>query len=341
METFISPGGTPTSDSPKCCKYQTMIKNSILVLIISVFLAACVQRPSEKLELNAEDLNVGELKISSETVNQILQNIASPVEVAELLHSLNVPYSNSYLADAESLSARSVDSPGSGHFSPFEMAFSLGVLFADLGYLNVYEKTGSELDHLSSINELAEALDIGQFYALSIMKRLASSGSDSSDQDSLLFESIISFNNMENHLRNSGRSELSTLMITGVWLESLYLATQVASQTASQMASGNENEDLRLMIGEQKLILNDLLLILGNFKNEPAIQDYIYELEDLKRIYDQVKITYEVSAPQIIDMDDNLMLVQSEASHVDMSDEVLLEIIDAVREVRDLYVNVE
>lgn len=298
-----------------------MLKHSLLLLIAIFLMAACGQRPSENLEVDLDNVDVGELQISSETMNDIIQNIASPIEVAALINALNVPYSTHYLSDPESLSTNTTS---------FEMAFSLGALSADLGYLNMYEKTGTAVNYLSSINRLADALQIGQFFDFSTIKRLATS---SSDLDSLMFISVNSFNNMDDYLRDTDRSNLSALMITGVWVEGLYLATQVAVQ--------NSNEDLKSMIGEQKLILNDLLLILNNYSNEEAIAKYITDLEVIKGIYDNVKITYEVGEPQTIEKDGMLMVVQSESSHVTMSDETLQKIIEITEQVRNMHMNIK
>jgi len=297
-----------------------MIKNMSFLLAVALLTSACGQRPSESLEVDMDDVEAGELQISSETMNEIIQNIASPIEVAALISSLNIPFSTSYLADPEKLSTSTTS---------FEMAFYLGALSADLGYLNMYEKTGTAVNYLSSINRLADALQIGQFFDFATIKRLATT---SSDLDSLMFISVNSFNNMDDYLRETGRSNLSALMIAGVWLEGLYLATQVATQ--------NNNEDLKSMIGEQKLILNDLLLVLGNYRNEEIIQGYISDFEAIKRAYDDVKITYEVGEPQTIEKDGMLMVVQSETSHVTMSEETLQQIIEVTREIRNMYMNI-
>ena len=298
-----------------------MLKHSLLLLIAIFLMAACGQRSSENLDVNMDDVDVGELQISSETMNDIIQNLASPIEVAALINALNVPYSTSYLSDPESLSTNTTS---------FEMAYYLGALSADLGYLNMYEKTGTAVNYLSTMNRLADALQIGQFFDFATIKRLATS---SSDLDSLMFISVNSFNNMDDYLRETDRSNLSALMIAGVWVEGLYLATQVAKV--------NNNEDLKSMIGEQKLILNDLLLVLNNYRNEVAIVRYINDLEIIKNAYDKVKITYEVGEPQTIEKDGMLMVVQSESSHVDMSDETLKQIIQLTEQVRNMHMNIK
>ena len=298
-----------------------MIKQVMLLLAVLLLMASCGQRPSGNLEVDMDDVEVGELQISSETMNEIIQNIASPIEVAALIQSLHVPFSTAYLADPEKLSTNTTS---------FEMAYSLGALSADLGYLNMYEKTGSAVNYLSSINRLADALQIGQFFDFTTIKRLATTNSD---LDSLLFISINSFNNMDDYLRETDRSNLSALMIAGVWMEGNYLATQVAVQ--------NSNEDLKTMIGEQKLILNNLLAVLNNYKNETVIAGYITDLETLKSVYEEVKITYEVGEPETIEKDGMLMVVQSETSHVEMSDELLQRIIETTKQVRNKHMNIK
>ena len=299
----------------------TMIKNLALLWIAAIVIVSCGQRPSETLEVDLDQVDPSELQISSETMNDIIQNLASPIEVAAMINSLNVPFSISYLADPEELSTSTTS---------FEMAYTLGALSADLGYLNMYEKTGSAVNYLSSINRLADALQIGQFFDFNTIKRLATT---SSDLDSLMFISVNSFNNMDDYLRETGRSNLSALMVAGVWIEGLYLATQVASNHSS--------EELKSMIGEQKLILNDLLLILNNYNNEEVIRGYISDLEKIKEVYDQVKITYEVGEPQTIEKDGMLMVVQSETSQVTMSDETLQQLIEVTARIRNKQMNIK
>ena len=97
---------------------------------------------------------------------------------------------------------------------------------------------------------------------------------------------------------------------------------------------------LKSMIGEQKLILNDLLLVLNNYKNEEVIQGYITDLESIKQVYDEVKITYEVGEPQTIEKDGMLMVIQSETSHVMMSAEILEKIIDTTLKIRNQQLNI-
>ncbi len=295
-----------------------MTKNSILLLTITLLLAACGQRSSENLNLNLDEVEIAKIQISPETMMDIIENLASPMEAAVLISSLNIPFSASNLPNPENLSTNT---------NPLEMAYRLGMLYTDLGYINLYENTGIAERFLTSIDQLTTELHIGQFFDLVTVKRLATSSSI----DSLLYISINSFNYMGNSLRESDRGDQGALMITGAWIEGLYLATQAAIR--------NDSEHLKAMIVDQKLILNDLLLVLNFYNSETQVQNYITELESIMGIYDGVKINYEVGDPETVEKDGMLELVQPETSQLFMSDEVLDEITKITAEVRNAHLS--
>ena len=56
--------------------------------------------------------------------------------------------------------------------------------------------------------------------------------------------------------------------------------------------------------------------------------------------YEDVKITYEKGEPETIEKDGMLIVVQSETAHVEMSDEVLDNIISTTAEVRNPQMNI-
>ena len=128
-------------------------------------------------------------KLSPEAIADISKNISSPVEIANLLQTLEVPFSQNYLASSIDANKQSTN---------FDKALKLGILGADLGYLNMYEKTGSSLDVLSSIRKLAEDIKVGQFFDFESIKRLSQ---NKSNLDSLLFISIDSYTQIDNYLR--------------------------------------------------------------------------------------------------------------------------------------------
>jgi hypothetical protein len=297
------------------------MKGIIIVLLFPVFLCFSCRSGSSKTgefvfpENDSIPLSEAE-KLSPEAIADISKNIASPVEIANLLQTLDVPFSQDYLAV-------SIDAKRQG--TNFEKAIKLGILGADLGYLNMYEKTGSSLDLLSSIRQLSEDLKVGQFFDFESIKRLSR---NKSNLDSLLFISIDSYKNIDDYLRNNERGQLSALMIIGVWLEAQYLATQVVAQYPDEM--------LRDRIGEQKIILNDLILLLSPYnRRDPEFSSLYADLQNIRDKYRDVRITFSQGDPVTIEKDGRLEVIQTEKSLVEMTDQQLQGIVDVTKDIRN------
>jgi hypothetical protein len=291
-----------------------MRKNTAFLLTLFLLIFSCKGKVREDLAVPGSEMEQGELKVSEQAMNEIIENISSPIEMAEIVKELGVPFSSRYLSNLDDIDS---------HASGFKMAYTLGILGADLGYLNVYQKTGTSVNYLASISKIADGLKINQFFDFNTMKRLATS---SSDLDSLMYLSLYSFNKMDSHLRVTDRSNLSALMITGVWVEGMYLVTQVAKE--------KPDTSLAKYIGEQKVILNDILLILKNYERDAQFADLIKDLEQIKLEFDKVKISYIIGEPIAVEKDGMLTIVQQESSMVTISDEVLDMIIETTARIR-------
>ncbi len=295
-----------------------MTKKSFILLISTLLLTACGQRTSEKI--NLDDVEIAKIQISAETMIDIIQDIASPMEVSTLINSLDIPFSALYLPDPENLPSEA---------NSLEIAYRLGMLYTDLGYINVYEKTDIGESFLTSVDQLTNTLHIGQYFDFATVKRLATSSS----MDSLLYISINSFNHMGNSLRESNHGDQSALLIVGAWIEGLYLTTQTILSI--------DSEHLRNMIGDQKLVLNDLLLVLNYYNSESQMKNYIADLEKILSLYDEVEIISVVGDPEPTEKDGMLEMVQSETTQLEMSDEVLDRITVTTAEVRNAHLNIK
>jgi hypothetical protein len=259
-------------------------------------------------------------KLSSEAIAEISKNITSPVEIANLLQLLEVPYSPEYLAS-------SIDA--NKQTTSFDKALALGILGADLGYLNMYEKTGTSIDILSSIKKLAEGIRVGQFFDFETIKRLSL---NKSNLDSLLFLSIDSYTQIDQYLRDDNRGQLSALMIIGVWTEAQYLATQVVKRYPDQM--------LKDRIGEQKIILNDLIMLANPYCGKDSeFNALCKDLQKIREKYRDIRITYTLGEPESVEKDGGLVVVQTETSVVEMTDGQLSAIIDVTKEIRDRVIS--
>jgi hypothetical protein len=107
----------------------------------------------------------------------------------------------------------------------FQKAIGLGIYGADLGYLNMYERTSMVIDYISTIRSLADGIQVGQFFDFNTLRRIAT---NKENLDSLMLISQQSFNRIDSYLRETNRASLSMVIVAGVWIEGLYLSTRVA-----------------------------------------------------------------------------------------------------------------
>jgi hypothetical protein len=287
-----------------------MIKKLVYLLIGIVFLLSCKSGPKKASgEFGSSDSAVSAeaLPVSQEAMGNLVQNISSPVEMAALIKSMGTPFSEKYLSSTKNLS---------NYNTSFSKAINLGVFGADLGYLNMYKKTSSVMSYITAIKSLAEGINVGQFFDFSTLKRLAT---NNENIDSLMLISIHSFNVMDEYLRKNNRSNLSALMVTGTYVEGLFITSQVYKERPNKKLSDN--------IGEQKIIFNELILILKNYQKDPLFANLIDNMEKLKKVYDEVKITIEQGEAESVEKNGMLTIVQHSKSIVVMDDALLKRII--------------
>jgi hypothetical protein len=299
-----------------------MMRKNILMLlsVIGITVCACGDRSGSRNTFvfpESDTFPIAEAEqLSAEAIDDIVRNISSPVEISAILQALSVPFSNEYLASTKDIDRLSTN---------FGKALKLGIYGADLGYLNMYERTGNSIEVVQAIKKLADGIRVGQFFDFETIKRLADSRSS---LDSLLFISIQSYNYMDEYLREGQRGHLSSLMVTGVWIEAQYFATQVIQNYPDEI--------LRNRIGEQKIILNDLIMLLAPYcSSSKEFTSLCSKMERLRDAYREVRITYTLGEPETIEADGRLTVIQNEESLVEMTDQQLLVIIELTKAIRN------
>jgi hypothetical protein len=253
--------------------------------------------------------------LEEEVKEDIIYNLACPVEIADLLNRLSIPFSTDYLFPSGKMQDLITD---------IQKAYGLGIYGADLGYQSMYGKNTQILDYISNIKDLSEDLKIGQFFDFNTLKRLSAS---KSNLDSLMYIAVRSFNDIDKYLRQQHRGEISAMIITGLWLEGMYLATQLENDYPKP--------ELKERIGEQKLILEDLFTLLSMYKDKKEIAKLLEKLTPLKNMYDGVKITVTPGEPETVEKDGRLVIIQHEESKVEYSDELLHQITNEFKTLRD------
>jgi hypothetical protein len=259
----------------------------VLAAVCAVILLGC--GPSKKPDDQAFQDSLDSLKgqtssIDDELISSVLQQLPSPLEISVLLKEAGRKYDKSLLNAPEN-----VGKYNSNH----KMALNLGIYGTDLGYTNIYQQNQDGIKYLATIESLAEGLNIGQFFDIETIGRLAA---NSKNLDSLLLMTTQNFNSINSYLQNQSRSNLSVLLLTGGWVEAMQITCQMAAKDPN-------NETLRNTVGEQKIILEKIVLLLSFYKDDEAMASLLKDMETLKAAYDKVNInyTYKEATVEVVD----------------------------------------
>lgn len=309
-------------------------KGISIVLILFVFLVACDggKKKKKKDPDTAIDTTKTEAttkknahpKLSREVLSDIVKSIPSPLEISFLIKDLGIQYDKKLLNSADNISSYNTN---------YKKALNLGIYSTDLGYANIYEQTQDALYYLNSVKEMADGLNIGQFFDFKTIKRLATK---SNNLDSLLLETNTNLEKINDHLQEIGRADLTILILTGGWLESLYITCEIAKKSP--------NELLNNRIGEQKIILEQLLLLLSFYEELPNVKNLIVDLNKLQKIYENVKIDFQYNDPTTTtkkDDDNNEILIVDDntSTKINFTAEDLNKILQTSKEIRGKIIN--
>lgn len=288
-------------------------------VLILTFLIACGSSQKTDEQTFIESLDTAKTAgpaISEEVIGDILQQIPSPLEISVLLKESGKKYNSSYLNSADNTSK---------YNSSFKKALNLGIYGTDLGYTNIYEQNQDGVKYMASIKELADDLSIGQFFEIETIGRLAT---NSKNLDSLLLITTQNFNSINHYLQTQSRANLSVLLLIGGWMEALHITCEVAKLNP-------ENKELQETIGGQKIILENIMLLLSFYKeSDQNMASLLDDMGKLKEQFDKVSITYVYKEPTFKVVDGVMVIQDNSSSTINITKENIDEIRSAAQNIR-------
>ncbi len=283
----------------------------IIVPVLLVFAIIGCENADEEILSSAEEIETQKEEDNeeidrTERIENIVYNIPSPTETVSILQRAGAKYVFDFpndpmkADDYESLSKKGLN---------------MGVYGADLTYASVFNKSTETSFYLSCVSKLGRKLGVEQVFNEDVKNRIQD---NIENRDSMQVIVNETFWELDSYLKEQGRDNISALVIVGGWIESLYLATQLVRMSP-------DNEELKQRIAEQKYSLDNLIGLVRTYQNKAGLTEVMGYLEELKELFDQIK---EVKEPNT----EPGMIGQK--IKLEMSDELLNEIIDKVEEIR-------
>ena len=249
----------------------------------------------------------------TEKLKKIFRAAPSPMETARIVQKTGAQFSEDNLHSAMA---------ASNYVTSDKQAINLGIYGADLSYATIFEENAVSIAYLDVVQSLANELGIGDVIDNDVIARAEA---NRTRQDSSVAIVSESFFEMNQKLKANGQEDLSGMLVASGWLESIYLATRYTDQA---------NDDLRKRIAEQKLVMEDVMMLVKSYTQSAELAGLIAAMQPVVDAFDAV--TKETGASDITKSEGAIII--GGGPSFSMSDEALASIANAVADVRNQLV---
>lgn len=295
---------------------RTNLKPYLFGLILASIVISC---ESGEEEGNTIDQDVFDPTSSLNTIfDGKIFSIPSPIQTAYLIKDLDLTFDQSLLNSEEAVS---------DYVTEYQQALNLGIYGTDLGYSSLYNQKNISLKYLNAVDKLSAQLGLEAAFDSSFITRFEN---NSDNEDSMIVLMSDAFKKSDNFLKNANRKSTSALILTGGWIESIYIACELNGK--------KESSDIKRRIAEQKQSLSSIIDLLNEYNKSNANDDLIAGMEGLKESFDKIEFNYEYSAPETDA--ENKMTTFHHKLDVEFDEGVMGEIIEKLRVIRESIIKV-
>ncbi|UII20654.1 hypothetical protein [Fulvivirga ligni] len=255
-----------------------------LLLIFGVF--SCGQKAEKESEQSSEEFEAAESDLK-EQIEEVVYEIPSPSEIPSLLERTGAEYNGSLINSndkAESYASRND-----------KAALNLGAYATDIGYLVSYDKVQEALTYMSSTKKLADDLGVTGAFDASLIERFES---NLSRKDSLAILINSTINKTESYLKDDDRNRLAALVVTGSFIEGLYISTALVDSYPTDILPEDKRNlvltPLIRVVLEQEKSVKDLVKMLETIENTSPVAEMITKLESLVADYEKLDIEEQI-----------------------------------------------
>lgn len=301
---------------------KRIFKSFVSVLILTYLISSCQIREEQKVNLDKEIEDLGNMSGSIEEMvksgKSIFYGLYSPIELTRVFENIGAEYTPPILNYTEN---------ASNYLTSSKIALNLGVYGVDLGYLQLFHLSQESVIYWTVIEKLTNQLGIpGDI----INTSRESLDENFHNPDSLIQIATATFAIVKNQLKEQNRESTAAMIMIGGWIEALYIATE---------ALYNEEDpdpEIIAIIAEQKYSLNSLVSFAKNHHQDPEVAIYYRKLRLLQNYFREFDIYYKKNDLRIDTV--NKVIVTS-GNKIDITKENILQIRNQVRKTRDEIIN--
>lgn len=253
----------------------------IFFILTICLLQSCGTSTQKDAGSGAETFSEAEQKIL-EDISIVIKDLPPASSVPNAIKETGAEYNPTLINDLNRMGSYQIDND--------KAALNLGIYSADIGYLASYNKIQESLQHIEACKTLAESLGVNTAFNMETMRRFER---NMSNRDSLLKLMNQTVSLTQERLESSDNLNMAALVITGGFIEGLYLAIEIVKTYPRDEVSARERDEILLPLEElilsQEQPLIDIIQMLRDIPQDDTIARMIAELSILKLLYDTDK----------------------------------------------------
>lgn len=256
-----------------------------LVITVSASLILWSCGGSSNKDENSKDFEAAEESLKDQ-IQDVVYNIPSPSEIPYLLEATGAEFNQSLIHDR-----RKADS----YVNNDKAALNLGVYAADIGYLSSYEKTQEAIDYLNTAKSLADRLGVVGSFDVEVLKQFETNIANKDSLAALLNRTV---QKTDDYLKDDSRDKLAALMVTGSFVEGLYISTGLIKSYPKNLLADDQRNlvltPLMRVILQQEQSVDELLKMLSTVESNETVAGISTDLTALQASYRALNIEEQI-----------------------------------------------
>lgn len=248
--------------------YQRIRLFVIGLLTTTLFLASGCNSSQKKQDVGIPD--PGELPPKENLIPELSgYPIPTSYDITKHIYQSGAPYI---------LSLSNPPEKASEYITQRDKVLNLGVYAADLCYATTYMMKQGTMNYLEASKTLIDDLGISTTFNVTYAERIEN---NIDNRDSLIQVVTESFDDTWNYLVENRQDVLARLVVSGSWIEGVYITTNVADKAI-------DNTAFLEALAKQKSSLNELVGLLEPVKDVEEVTDIYESLSDIQVFYEDV-----------------------------------------------------
>jgi len=244
------------------------IIKTLIFVVFMVSIVSCGDSGNDSDDIFDDQLDEGFIKEAVESETYYL--IPSPEGLFSFIRDGDLKYLKDILNPTENIDK---------YIDTRAKELNFGIYSADLAYVSSFNKYQESVEYLSTVRTLSDEIGISAVFDENLIGRI---DNIIDNQDSLLKVTSDSYFSIVRYLESSNRKKSLALIVTGGWIESIYVVTNLID-------TYKPGSDAVQLLADQKLVVSNLMSYLEQNKSDDNIQRTINDLKNLQKLYDGLK----------------------------------------------------